>query len=110
MGEPVSKRERSSGLGDTRDYAPFKREIVETAQKLTEKGYLMATGGNLSVRITGREAFAITPSNYDYMKMVPDDVCILDFDCKVLEGARPPSVESSLHAGVYETRGDVNAV
>jgi ribulose-5-phosphate 4-epimerase/fuculose-1-phosphate aldolase len=110
MGEPVSTRERTSALGETSDYAPFKREIVETAQKLTEKGFLMATGGNLSVRITGRSAFAITPSNYDYMKMVPDDVCILDLDLRVLEGARQPSVESSLHAGVYKTRGDVNAV
>src|SRR5882762_3851052 len=110
MGEPVSTSERTSAAGDTTDYAPFKREIVETAQKLTEKGFLMATGGNLSVRITGQSAFAITPSNYDYMKMVPDDVCILDLDLKVLEGTRHPSVESSLHAGVYKTRGDVNAV
>lgn len=88
----------------------FKKEVVETAQKLTEKGYLMATGGNLSVRIPGRNAMAVTPSNYDYMKMVPDDVCVLDLDLNVLEGDRQPSVESALHAGIYKTRRDVNAV
>jgi ribulose-5-phosphate 4-epimerase/fuculose-1-phosphate aldolase len=44
------------------------------------------------------------------MKMTPDDVCILDFDLNVIEGELPPSVESSLHSGVYETRGDVNAI
>jgi ribulose-5-phosphate 4-epimerase/fuculose-1-phosphate aldolase len=93
-----------------RPYDSYKREVVETAQKLTEKGYLMATGGNLSVRIVGQSAFAITPSNYDYMKMVPDDVCVLDFDLNVLEGQLPPSVERSLHAGVYKVRPDVNAV
>src|SRR5689334_7973741 len=91
-------------------YASFKKEVVDTAQRLTEKGYLMATGGNLSVRITGQNAFAITPSNHDYMKMVPDDICVLDFDLKVLEGEREPSVERSLHAGIYKTRADVNAV
>jgi L-ribulose-5-phosphate 4-epimerase len=91
-------------------YHAFKQQVVETAQKLTEKGYLMATGGNLSVRVTGQSAFAITPSNYDYMKMVPDDICILDFDLKPIEGERQPSVESSMHCGVYVTRHDVNAV
>ena len=35
-----------------------KNLIVETAQELTRKGYLMATGGNLSVRIAGQSALA----------------------------------------------------
>lgn len=93
-------------------YASCKQEVVATAQRLTESGYLMATGGNLSVRvrIPGQHAFAITPSNYDYMKMVPDDVCVLDLELRQLEGQRQPSVESSLHAAIYKTRPDVNAV
>jgi L-ribulose-5-phosphate 4-epimerase len=87
-----------------------KQQVVATAQRLVEKGYLMATGGNLSVRIVGQRAFAVTPSNYDYLKMLPEDVCILDFDLNMIEGERKPSVESALHAGVYQTRADVNAV
>jgi L-ribulose-5-phosphate 4-epimerase len=86
------------------------KQVVTTAQLLTKKGYLIATGGNLSIRIPGQDAFAITPSNYDYMKMVPDDVCVLDFDIRVLEGKRKPSVESAMHGAIYETRPDVNAV
>ena len=91
-------------------YVREKQQVVETAQRLVEKGYLMATGGNLSIRIPGQAAFAVTPSNYDYCKMTSDDVCILDFDLNVVEGALKPSVESALHAGVYVTRADVNAV
>jgi L-ribulose-5-phosphate 4-epimerase len=91
-------------------YSKEKRQIVEIAQRLVEKGYLMATGGNLSIRIAGQNAFAVTPSNYDYGKMTPDDVCVLNFDSKIIEGALKPSVESALHAGVYGTRADVNAV
>ncbi len=87
-----------------------KEQVVETAQRLAEKGYLMATGGNLSIRIAGQNAFAVTPSNYDYAKMRPEDICILDFDLHVIEGALKPSVESALHAGIYATRADVNAV
>ena len=87
-----------------------KKQVIESARALTQKGFLMATGGNVSVRIMGRDAFAITPSNFDYMKMAPEDVCVLDFDLNVLEGMRKPSVESAMHAAVYQVRRDVNAV
>lgn len=91
-------------------YQAFKAQVVTIAQQLTEKGYLMATGGNLSVRITGQSALAVTPSNFDYLKMQADDICILDFDLNVLEGQLKPSVESGMHAGIYRARPDVNAV
>jgi L-ribulose-5-phosphate 4-epimerase len=91
-------------------YDSAKEQIVEAARKLTQKGYLMATGGNLSIRISGQNAFAITPSDYDYMKMVPEDICVLDFGLSLLEGARKPSVESSMHGAIYQVRPDVNAV
>lgn len=92
------------------NYADAKALIVQAAQQLTTKGYLSATGGNLSIRISGQAAFAITPSNYDYMKMTPEDICVLDFDLHPLEGTRTPSVESAMHAAIYQVREDVNAV
>ena len=87
-----------------------KNLIVETARQLTKKGYLMATGGNLSVRISGQSGLAITPSNYDYMKMLSEDICVLDFELNVLEGQLKPSVESGMHAAIYQARPHVNAV
>jgi L-ribulose-5-phosphate 4-epimerase len=91
-------------------YDSAKQLIVQTAQELVHKGYLMATGGNVSVRIPGENAFAITPSNFDYMKMTPEDVCILNFELEMLEGKRKPSVESAMHAAVYQVRDDVNTI
>jgi len=91
-------------------YENAKKLIVETARQLTNKGYLMATGGNLSVRIAGQQVFAITPSNYDYFKMLPEDICVLDFKLNSLDGTRKPSVESGMHAAIYKARPDVNAV
>ena len=87
-----------------------KKLIVETAHELVRKGFLMATGGNLSLRVKGQNAFAVTPSNYDYMKMTPDDVCVLDFNLNMLEGHLKPSVESAMHGAIYQVRGDVNAI
>jgi L-ribulose-5-phosphate 4-epimerase len=42
--------------------------------------------------------------------MLPEDICVLDFNQNILEGERKPSVESAMHAAVYQTRGDVNAI
>jgi ribulose-5-phosphate 4-epimerase/fuculose-1-phosphate aldolase len=87
-----------------------KKQIVDTAQTLVRKGYLMATGGNISLRIPGQNAFAITPSNYDYFKMTAEDVCVLDFGVNNIEGHLKPSVESAMHGAVYQVRPDVNAI
>ncbi len=91
-------------------YDREKQIIVSAAQTLTHKGYLMATGGNLSMRIPEKHALAITPSNMDYLKMSAKDICILDFDLHPIEGEAKPSVESSMHAAIYAVRPDVNAI
>jgi L-ribulose-5-phosphate 4-epimerase len=91
-------------------YQPYKQQIVDTCHILLERGYLKATEGNISARIKGQNAFAITPSNYDYAKMQAEDICILDFEAQRLEGEMKPSVESGMHAGVYQTRPDVHCI
>lgn len=92
------------------EYASLKQQIVNTAQELVQKGFLMATGGNLSLRVIGQEKFVVTPSNYDYLKMTSDDVCVLDFGLNLLEGRLKPSVEAAMHGAIYQARADVNAV
>lgn len=92
------------------NYETSKAQIVDTSQELVRKGYLMATGGNVSVRLPGQDGFAITPSNYDYMKMNAGDICILDFNLTMLEGHLAPSVESAMHGAIYHVRPDVNAI
>jgi L-ribulose-5-phosphate 4-epimerase len=92
------------------NFEEAKNQIVQAARHLLDKGFLSATGGNLSLRIPGQAAFAITPSNYDYEKMLAEDICVLDFNLSPLAGARKPSVESAMHAGIYLARPDVNAI
>jgi L-ribulose-5-phosphate 4-epimerase len=88
----------------------MKEVIVASCRLLVEKGYLMATGGNVSVRIPGQNAFAVTPSNYDYLKMVPNDVCVLGYQLNRLQGEMKPSVEAGMHGAIYGVRPDVNAI
>ena len=44
------------------------------------------------------------------MKMTLEDVCIVDWEMAQLEGKMRPSIESGMHAAVYENRPDVNVV
>ena len=91
-------------------FAASREQVVAICRALLERGYLKATEGNVSVRIPGRDAFAITPSNYDYAKMKAADICVLDFALERLEGERKASIESGMHAAVYQERPDVNAI
>jgi len=91
-------------------YSEFRQQIADTARDLTRKGFLSGTGGNLSLRIPGENAFAITPSNFDYLKMTADDICVLDMQLTPLAGSRKPSIESGMHAAIYRVRPDVNAI
>jgi ribulose-5-phosphate 4-epimerase/fuculose-1-phosphate aldolase len=92
------------------EYQTHKQQVMDACHTLLERGYLKETEGNISARISGQNAFAITPSNYDYAKMKTDDICVLDFDMKQLEGEMKPSIESGMHAGVYQTRPDVHCI
>ncbi len=86
-----------------------RQQILAACQVLVGQGYLMATGGNVSIRVAGQDALAITPSNQDYAQMTADDVCVLDWDLALLAG-KTPSMESGMHAVVYQARPDVNAI
>ena len=91
-------------------YTSSREQVVSTCRALLERGYLKATEGNVSLRVPGEEAFAVTPSSYDYAKMRAADVVVLDFEQKRLEGTLKASIEAGMHAAVYRERPDVNAI
>jgi ribulose-5-phosphate 4-epimerase/fuculose-1-phosphate aldolase len=90
-----------------------KAQVLECSQWLSEHGFfgaLTGTGGNISVRLPGEDRIVITPSTAAYKGLTPADMCVVDFDLKVMEGALKPSVESAMHIAVYKNRPSVNAV
>jgi glutamate-1-semialdehyde 2,1-aminomutase len=91
-------------------FGPSRELVVDLCHRLLERGYLQATEGNVSVRVPGEDALAVTPSNYDYALMHTDDICVLDHDLKRLEGTMKASIEAGMHAAVYARRPDVTAI
>ncbi len=91
-------------------YGPSRELVVDVCRTLLDRGYLKATEGNVSVRVPGEDSYAITPSSYDYGKMEPGDICVLGLDGRHILGRKKASIESSMHAAVYELRDDVSAI
>ncbi|WP_372678612.1 class II aldolase/adducin family protein [Desulfosarcina sp.] len=94
-------------------YQEDRKDVVDCCQWLCRQGYfgsLLSAGGNVSVRIPDKPVLVITPSGKPYMKLVPEEICVLDFDLNRIAGDLAPSIETAMHVGIYRTRPDVGAV
>jgi L-fuculose-phosphate aldolase len=90
-----------------------RKAVLEAAKRMSEKGYVVGTAGNISMRLKesgGKESMAITPTSRYYDTIGVDDIAVVDFEGNRVEGEFSPSVEIMLHIGVYKARKKVNAV
>lgn len=92
------------------DDARLREELVRYGNLLLERGLVTGTGGNISVRLSGREGMLITPSGIPYAEMQPDDMVEVDLEGNVVGGNRRPSIETPMHLLIYRMRPDVGAV
>jgi L-ribulose-5-phosphate 4-epimerase len=94
-------------------YLGHRKDIIDCCQWLCQHGYfgsLLSAGGNVSVRIPGEPVLVITPSGKPYMQLVPEEICVVDFNLNRIAGDLAPSIETAMHAGIYQSRADVGAV
>ncbi len=82
--------------------------LVEIGQRLSARGWVPATGGNLSVRMPGAQV-AITVSGRHKGYLVPDDIMAVDINGQSLDGKKP-SAETLLHTGLYKLDATVQAI
>jgi len=90
-----------------------KKQVLEAARKMADKGLVVGTAGNVSLRLPpegDRELLAITPSSLYHDSLDVEDIQILDFQGLTVQGNLTPSVESGLHIAIYQARRNVNAV
>ncbi len=88
-----------------------REEMVQAINELYQLGLITATGGNLSVRIEGREECWITPSQVYKGSLRPEMMVRIDFQGNVLDGrAFAPSSEWPMHTAIYQARPGVQAV
>jgi len=95
------------------NYKKEAQEIIDTSKILLEKGLIIGTAGNLSMRITlpnGEDGYLLTPSTVRYEDLTPDDMVLVDRNLNVIAGTRNPTSEKHLHVNVYLHREDIKSI
>jgi len=86
----------------------IRKEMAEIGRRLYERGMLAGSDGNISVRLD-EDRVMITPSGLAKGRMTPDDLVIVNFAGKLLQGKGKPSSEMAMHLAVYREREDIQA-
>jgi L-fuculose-phosphate aldolase len=83
-------------------------DLIGAAREMLRLGLVTGTFGNVSAR--SDLGILITPSGFDYGRMRPADLVLLDPRGEVLRGERAPSSEFRLHVAIYRRLPAVEAI
>lgn len=84
-------------------------ELAAVGADAVQRGLVVASGGNLSVRLSER-TFAITATGRWLDRLETSDFVTMDLDGNVVAGEVKPSSEWKLHRQAYAVRPDITAV
>ena len=91
-------------------YKTLKEECFEANMQLPKLGLVLFTFGNVSAVDREKGVFAIKPSGIDYALLKPEDIVILDYDAKLIEGNMRPSSDTKTHAQLYKKWADIGGI
>ncbi|MGE5389487.1 MAG: class II aldolase/adducin family protein, partial [Deltaproteobacteria bacterium] len=92
------------------DYVNERQEVMHAVREVCSNHLVSGTWGNVSARIAGQPLMLITPSGMDYSTMEPEDLVLVDFSQKVVDGRYKPSIETPMHLKIYQRRADAMAI
>lgn len=87
----------------------YRDEIIHIGWLLHERQYVVATDGNISVRLD-HDSILATPTAVCKGRMSPEDLVVVDNEGKRKSGTRNASSEIAMHLLIYRLRPDVRAV
>jgi L-fuculose-phosphate aldolase len=90
------------------DEQTARREIVRVGKLLYERGYVVSSDGNVSVRLDDGRIVA-TPTQTSKGRMTEDSLAVTDIEGKPLNERRASS-ELAMHLLIYRERADVKSV
>jgi L-fuculose-phosphate aldolase len=104
-----------SSYRDRRTEQAWREEIVRVCRLLHEKGYVAATDGNVSVRLSQNRILS-TPSGFSKGFLAPEQLVVTDLEGKKVLSYEPasrslePTSELLMHLEAYRQRPDIGAV
>ena len=91
-------------------YSDIREECCAANKSLPTSGLVDLTFGNVSVCDRQAGVLAIKPSGVDYNALTPDDMVIVDFYGKVVEGTLNPSSDTPTHRCLFLAFSDIRSV
>ncbi len=88
----------------------IKEDVRLISLEILKRGLVLGTMGNCSTRVSGHSMIAITPRSMDYNLLSDDDIVLVDYTGKVIEGGLEPSIELPMHLEIYRIRKDISAI
>jgi len=92
------------------NYREIKEECYEANLLLPEQKLIDLTFGNVSVADHARGVFAIKPSGVSYNVMQSNDIVVVDFEGRIVEGSLRPSSDTPTHRRLFEAFQSIRAV
>lgn len=85
-------------------------ELSDVGRTAVAQGLVLASGGNLSARLSGADEFVVTGTGTYLDRLTPGDFSVVGLDGALRAGNERPSSEWKLHLRTYRARPDANAV
>jgi L-ribulose-5-phosphate 4-epimerase len=92
------------------NYDDIKAECYEANLLLPEYKLIDLTFGNVSVADPERRVFAIKPSGVDYSAMKANDIIVVDFEEKIVEGSLRPSSDTPTHCRLFQAFEGIRSI
>ena len=92
------------------NYKDLRQECFEANMQLPKLGLVLFTFGNVSAVDRANGVFAIKPSGVPYEELKWEDIVIMDYDAKVVDGKMRPSSDTKTHALLYKTWHDIGGI
>ncbi|MEL6923829.1 MAG: L-ribulose-5-phosphate 4-epimerase [Bacteroidota bacterium] len=92
------------------EYQQLKQSVYDANMMLPKLGLVLFTFGNASAVDREKGVFAIKPSGVPYEQLRVEDIVIVDFDNRVVEGAMRPSSDTKTHAVLYKNWSHIGGI
>jgi len=91
-------------------FKDLKQRAWEANLELPKAGLVTKTFGNASAMDPDQRVFAIKPSGVPFEALRPEDMVVVDFRAKVVEGRLRPSSDTRTHAVLYAAWPDIQGI
>ncbi|MBO8192612.1 class II aldolase/adducin family protein [Streptomyces oryzae] len=85
-------------------------QLIDVGATAVRRGFVLASGGNLSARLPGSEQFVVTGKGTWLDRLTPKDFTVMNLAGEIVGGNPAPSSEWKLHQRTYQVRADANAI